>query len=110
MTRQEAMKLLRESAEIAERIADRAKGRRIVRDAAKKDAEAYNMAVYDMGIVEQLRKERDSAVAELNQIVRCKDCVFFEGEDPCWIVDYWNGPYDYCSSGRRKDEQADKQG
>lgn len=37
------------------------------------------------------------------EVVRCKDCKFFENENPCGIVDWWNSPDDFCSKGERRE-------
>lgn len=39
----------------------------------------------------------------VGELVRCKECVFFENENPCGIVDWWNDPDDFCSKGRRRE-------
>lgn len=36
-----------------------------------------------------------------NPLVRCKDCKFYDG-NPCGVVDWWNGPDDFCSRGERR--------
>lgn len=35
-----------------------------------------------------------------NELVRCKDCRF--NNTHCKHVNWWNGPDDFCSCGRRK--------
>ena len=37
------------------------------------------------------------------QVVRCKDCLFFESGIRCGLRNEQTGYNDYCSKGRRKD-------
>lgn len=44
----------------------------------------------------------EQPTADVVEVVRCKECVFFENENPCGIVDWWNNPDDFCSKGKRR--------
>lgn len=86
--------------------------------------EALNMAIYDMGIIEELRHERDAALSIANElmkpsaqpeIIHCRDCKYWQSEEhignnnvhtlniaslPCknWLtVGDW-----YCGSAERR--------
>lgn len=50
---------------------------------------------YDRGQYEKGWNDRD------NEIVRCKDCKYWKGENE--FCGLFGGPNDYCSWGRRKD-------
>lgn len=71
------------------------------------EAEAIREAIYDTGIIDTLRKERDAAIEAMKQpdIIRCKDCK----KNPSWE---WVGcpmtgkntrkPDDFCSYAERR--------
>ena len=84
------------------------------------DRAALDMAVYDMGIVEELRKERDAAMdgfvkweksvadSYRPEIIRCKDCKYYAGEGMyCdWdIIVQYDHFYCYHAERRTDDER-----
>lgn len=59
------------------------------------EAEAIREAIYDTGIIDTLRKERDAAIEAMKQtdIIRCKDCSRW---CICHRSDEW-----YCADAER---------
>ena len=45
----------------------------------------------------------ETPTADVVEVVRCKDCVFYDG-NPCGIVDWWNSNNDFCSKAKRREE------
>lgn len=41
------------------------------------ESEALAMGIYALGTVDELRKERDTALSEIQEIVQCKDCKYW---------------------------------
>lgn len=55
------------------------------------EAEVIRSAIYDIGILDEVKKERDAAIAMAQGITRCKDCRYahltYGGE--CKYCDTW---------------------
>lgn len=47
--------------------------------------------------------EHVPSVQPVFEVLRCKDCVYFEDGNPCGIVDYWNTEDDFCSRAERRE-------
>lgn len=99
MTRQSRIFLLQQIAECFEK------------EHMDTEAEVIRTAIYDIGILDEVKKERDAAIAMAQpEIIRCKDCIYAtrHSDGSLWVCGHPdNNAWDiddmfYCGRAERR--------